>query len=164
MVYGEIIRQGQLFLLAAALGAGLLLCYDFLRIFRRLIRHKTWGIAAEDLLFWLCCALVMFGFMYRMNEGVIRGIFGTGNCGGNGSLQHIPEPASDPLRDSGVRGKLPACWGDCSGWPEGRCAVPGAWRGRRFAEPAGSAKKGRENGKKQLKKIGKAVRIGLSKL
>ena len=82
MVYGEIIRQGQLFLLAAALGAGLLLCYDFLRIFRRLIRHKTWGIAAEDLLFWLCCALVMFGFMYRMNEGVIRGFLVLGTAVG----------------------------------------------------------------------------------
>ena len=68
--------------MAAALGAGLLLCYDFLRIFRRLIRHKTWGIAAEDLLFWLCCALVMFGFMYRMNEGVIRGFLVLGTAVG----------------------------------------------------------------------------------
>ena len=150
--------------MAAALGAGLLLCYDFLRIFRRLIRHKTWGIAAEDLLFWLCCALVMFGFMYRMNEGVIRGFLVLGTAVGMVLYSIFLSPHLIRCGTAVCAGKLPARWGDCSGWPEGRCAVPGAWRGRRFAEPAGSAKKGRGNGKKQLKKIGKAVRIGLSKL
>ena len=149
--------------MAAALGAGLLLCYDFLRIFRRLIRHKTWGIAAEDLLFWLCCALVMFGFMYRMNEGVIRD-FWYWELRWEWFLQHIPEPASDPLRDSGVCGKIAGALGRLLRLAGRPLCRAGAWRGRRFAEPAGSAKKGRGNGKKQLKKIGKAVRIGLSKL
>ncbi len=73
MVYGEILLQGQLFVQAAAIGAGMMCFYDLLRIWRRLVRHRMVGMAAEDLLFWLTCGLALFGFMYRQNDGVIRG-------------------------------------------------------------------------------------------
>ncbi len=73
MFYGEILLQGQLFIQAVAIGAGMMFFYDLLRILRRLARHRMAWMAAEDLLFWLICAFVFFGFMYRQNEGVIRG-------------------------------------------------------------------------------------------
>ncbi|MCC8028416.1 MAG: spore cortex biosynthesis protein YabQ [Lachnospiraceae bacterium] len=73
MVYSEIAKQAQLFALAIPVGAVLLFAYDLLRVFRRVAKHKTVGIAVEDMLFWMICALGMFAFMYRLNDGVIRG-------------------------------------------------------------------------------------------
>ncbi|MCC8150552.1 MAG: spore cortex biosynthesis protein YabQ [Lachnospiraceae bacterium] len=73
MLYGEIIKQAQLFGQAVGIGAVLLLLYDMLRVWRRIVRHRVAGMAVEDLLFWLFCALWLFGFMYRQNDGVIRG-------------------------------------------------------------------------------------------
>ncbi len=82
MVQEEIVRQAVLFSQAAALGAGLLALYDVLRIIRRLIRHNAAAVAAEDLLFWVFCGIAMFGFMYRENDGVIRGFLVLGAAAG----------------------------------------------------------------------------------
>ncbi len=73
MLYGEIIKQAQLFAQAVVTGGELLLLYDLIRIWRRVVRHRIVGMAVEDLLFWLFCAFWIFGFMYRQNNGVIRG-------------------------------------------------------------------------------------------
>lgn len=163
MVYGEIIRQGQLFLLAAALGAGLLLCYDFLRIFRRLVRHKTWGIAAEDLLFWLCCALVMFGFMYRMNEGVIRGFLVLGTAVGMVLYSIFLSPHLIRC-GTAVCGKIAGVLGRLLRLAGRPLCRAGRMAGAQVCRAGRICKKRTGKWKKQLKKIGKAVRIGLSKL
>ena len=73
MVYQEILKQAQLFVLAVPVGAALLFVYDLVRIVRRVVRHGTAGIAVEDMIFWIVSAFLLFGFMYRQNEGVIRG-------------------------------------------------------------------------------------------
>ncbi len=54
-------------------GAFLLLAYDFLRIFRRILKHKRFFVAMEDLLFWIIASIYLFGIMYEQNDGVIRG-------------------------------------------------------------------------------------------
>ncbi len=78
MGYSEIIRQAQLFVHAVLTGAALLFVYDLLRMIRRIVRHRVIGIALQDMLFWMFCALWLFAFMYRQNDGIIRGflVFG----------------------------------------------------------------------------------------
>ena len=61
-----------LFLQAVVTGAALLLCYDFLRAFRRVIPHDTFWVAAEDILFWLFCSIAVFSSVYRTNQGSLR--------------------------------------------------------------------------------------------
>lgn len=64
--------ETALFLQSALLGAVLLLCYDMLRIFRRVWRHSSAAVAAEDLLFWVLTGLLVFAVIYRNNQGSIR--------------------------------------------------------------------------------------------
>lgn len=73
MVYPEIIKQAQLFVMAIPLGAAMLFVYDLLRIVRRVVRHGTAWIAVEDMVFWIVSAFLLFGFLYRQNEGIFRG-------------------------------------------------------------------------------------------
>lgn len=63
----------QLFLVSILWGAVLLLVYDCLRIFRRLIKHDDFFVALEDLIFWAVASLYIFSMMYRKNNGIIRG-------------------------------------------------------------------------------------------
>ncbi|MCD7922678.1 MAG: spore cortex biosynthesis protein YabQ [Clostridiales bacterium] len=73
MIYSEIARQLQLFVQAVIVGAVLIFVYDLLRVFRRVVKHRVIGIAVQDMLFWMLCALGLFAFMYRQNDGIIRG-------------------------------------------------------------------------------------------
>ncbi len=61
-----------LFVKAAGLGAVLILCYDLLIAFRRVLPHHPIAVAAEDLLFWLLAALMMFSGVYCTNQGILR--------------------------------------------------------------------------------------------
>ncbi|MDD3173102.1 MAG: spore cortex biosynthesis protein YabQ [Herbinix sp.] len=63
----------QFFLISVLWGAILLLVYDCLRIFRRLIKHDTFFVALEDLIFWVFASLFIFIMMYKENNGIIRG-------------------------------------------------------------------------------------------
>lgn len=163
MIYSEIIRQAQLFCLAVLTGVGLLFLYDLLRIFRRILKHGTIGIAVEDMFFWLFCAFWLFGFMYRQNDGIIRGFIILGACigmilynilfsrwivkGGTAALTWIFRViyrilyfVSAPLR---FLGRL--------------C-------GKRFRVTGRFCKKNMRCIKKRLKKAGKAVKMGIYKL
>lgn len=51
----------------------MVLLYEALRIFRRVIRHSAAAVAAEDLLYWLTCAVLIFRMTYLENSGTIRG-------------------------------------------------------------------------------------------
>ena len=63
----------QFFLLSILWGGLLLLAYDALRIFRRLIKHGAFFIAIEDLIFWLVASLFIFIMIFHKNNGIIRG-------------------------------------------------------------------------------------------
>ncbi len=63
----------QFFLVSVLWGAILLFVYDILRIIRRLIKHDTFFVALEDLIFWVCASLFIFAMMYQENDGIIRG-------------------------------------------------------------------------------------------
>ncbi len=54
-------------------GMLLLVIYDTLRVFRRVINHNSFFIAFEDILYWVTCGILIFHMMYRQNNGIIRG-------------------------------------------------------------------------------------------
>ena len=64
--------QLGLFLTAIVWGAGVALAYDGLRTLRRVMPTPAWLYAAEDLLFWIVEALMIFRLMFKYDDGAIR--------------------------------------------------------------------------------------------
>ena len=62
----------RFFLVSVLCGAFLLVAYDILRIFRRVMEHNAVWISIEDILYWMVGAVFIFRVMYKMNNGVIR--------------------------------------------------------------------------------------------
>lgn len=75
----SIVIELQFFFISILWGVILLVLYDVLRIFRRIIRHSGLVVAVEDLLFWVASSVLIFAMMFRENDGIIRGfaIMGT---------------------------------------------------------------------------------------
>lgn len=61
-----------LFLISVGLGAGLMLCYVFLRVLRRVFPHHGAAVAAEDLIYWCAAGFAAFAVVYRSNQGILR--------------------------------------------------------------------------------------------
>lgn len=61
------------FLVSILWGAIILLAYDALRILRRLIRHNSFFLALEDLIFWVIASVFIFSMIFKLNNGTIRG-------------------------------------------------------------------------------------------
>ncbi|MCI5620409.1 MAG: spore cortex biosynthesis protein YabQ [Lachnospiraceae bacterium] len=74
MEISENIRQ-ELGLLLASLAAGnlMVVCYDVLRILRRIVPHRMWVVALEDMLYWLLCGCAVFVLLHLRSDGVVRG-------------------------------------------------------------------------------------------
>jgi len=68
-----ILKELQFFGLAMLRGALILVLYDLLRIFRRIVPHGILAIALEDILYWISTALLIFQLLYRENDGAVRG-------------------------------------------------------------------------------------------
>lgn len=68
-----ILFELQFFYKAFLLGALMMMSYDGVRIFRRLIPHGTIAVALEDILYWLVCGVYIFRMLYLENSGAIRG-------------------------------------------------------------------------------------------
>ena len=64
--------EGSLLLASVLFGAGLMMLYDMLRIFRHLLKHKTAFLAVEDVIYWLICAIGIFALLYEENGGLLR--------------------------------------------------------------------------------------------
>lgn len=69
----NIFHELDFFAVSFALGIVLVLVYDCLRIFRRLVRHGVVWISLEDLCYWIFTAFVIFAMLYQKNDGLIRG-------------------------------------------------------------------------------------------
>lgn len=70
----EIINlEVQFFLTSILYGILLLVVYDCIRIFRRIVPHKAFFVALQDILFWLVASIVIFIMIYERNNGTIRG-------------------------------------------------------------------------------------------
>ena len=74
MVVSESISQEAWFLwISILVGAGLFFLYDILRIFRRIVPHGNLWIGMEDFLYWLICTGAVFIMLYQENDGMMRG-------------------------------------------------------------------------------------------
>lgn len=71
-ISGTIAGEGSLLLVSLLFGFILMLAYDIVRIFRRIIRHGTIFMAVEDILYWLFCAIGIFAMLYQENDGLLR--------------------------------------------------------------------------------------------
>ena len=54
------------------LGAILTFIYDGFLIIRKVIRHSTFFVSLEDMIFWIACALLVFYTLYKENNGILR--------------------------------------------------------------------------------------------
>ncbi|PKM95258.1 MAG: hypothetical protein CVU84_06140 [Firmicutes bacterium HGW-Firmicutes-1] len=68
-----VIDQLYIFTWAVIFGGLLGLFYDFIRIFRRLLPHEKLAIGIEDLLFWFVAGIIIFGYVFNTNDGIMRG-------------------------------------------------------------------------------------------
>lgn len=63
----------NIFLLHAfLLGIFITFIYDILRIFRRVIPHKSFFVSLEDMVFWIYCGGEVFLMMYHESDGTLR--------------------------------------------------------------------------------------------
>lgn len=69
----NIFHELDFFAVSFLLGILLVLAYDCLRIFRRIVRHGTIWISLEDLCYWVVTAFMIFAMLYQKNDGLIRG-------------------------------------------------------------------------------------------
>lgn len=67
--------EALIFLYAGLSGMAVLFSYYILIFFRRIVRHCSAVIAAEDILFWICASIYVFGQMYDTTYGSIRWFF-----------------------------------------------------------------------------------------
>ncbi|MCD8196248.1 MAG: spore cortex biosynthesis protein YabQ [Lachnospiraceae bacterium] len=70
---GAILEELRFFALAVLRGVLILIVYDVIRIFRRVVSHGVWAVAVEDLFYWMATALLVFELLYRENDGAVRG-------------------------------------------------------------------------------------------
>ena len=155
-VSAAILKETDILLKALLLGAALIFVYDILRIGRGLIPHGNLWTGVEDFLFWLGSAAAIFVLMYRENDGYVRGFAVGGVVAGMllYSLTLSPFVVKGSvflLRKTGYLLTRPLVW-------LGRLA-------RRPVRALG--RRGRKAAvffKKRLKKMWKAVKMGLCKL
>lgn len=68
-----ILKELQFFGLAVLRGGVILILYDLIRIFRRVVPHGVLAVALEDVLYWAGTALLIFQLLYQENDGAVRG-------------------------------------------------------------------------------------------
>lgn len=83
-IYYELRLAGS----SVATGAGLMMVYDLLRIFRMICPHGSIAVSAEDLCYWIYCAVMTFGLLYEQNNGALRGYVIAGTLLGMAVYQH----------------------------------------------------------------------------
>lgn len=67
-----IAQEGNLLLISLLCGMLFMLGYDMLRILRRIIPHGAIGMAIEDAAYWIACAVGIFAMLYQENDGLLR--------------------------------------------------------------------------------------------
>lgn len=72
MMNEDIIAELYFLLHSFCLGALIMILYDALRIFRKLVSHSVFALALEDFVYWIMCGVCIFVMLYRENNGSIR--------------------------------------------------------------------------------------------
>lgn len=66
------VSESEFLLHSLLLGIFITFVYDLLRIFRRIVRHGSFLLSLEDLVFWIYCGTEVFLLMYRESNGTMR--------------------------------------------------------------------------------------------
>lgn len=143
-----IIKEGGLVLVSFLFGIGLMLLYDIFRIFRHIVKHGTFLLAIEDIFYWMAGAVGIFAMLYRENDGLLRWFVIGGIA--LGMLFENSRISPFVIR---LSVKILRTWLRAAGKFFGLFTKPV----KKNAKKAGSFFK------KELKKAGKAIKIGLSR-
>ncbi len=65
-------NEALVFGISILCGMGLVFAYDLFRIFRRLFVHGNIWIGIEDVCYWIFCTGAVFLLLYRENNGMMR--------------------------------------------------------------------------------------------
>ena len=136
--------EGSLLLASFLFGIVLMLLYDIFRIFRHIVKNGAVLMAVEDAFYWILCAIGIFAMLYQENDGLLRWFV----LGGVAIGMLLENALISPwvIR---IFVKVIETWLGVFQRAFGIFAKPG--------------KKACSFGKKELKKIRKAIKIGLSK-
>ena len=75
--------EAVIFVYAVLSGVVMFSCYQMLRLFRKLIRHRGCVVGAEDLIYWIGISMYIFRQMYYTTYGSIRWYFVLGAAAEN---------------------------------------------------------------------------------
>lgn len=67
-----IVEELHFLLYSFWVGVVITAAYDVLRIVRNIIRHNRLAVSLQDILYWVACALLIFGMLVRENNGTLR--------------------------------------------------------------------------------------------
>lgn len=67
-----VISENLFLLYSLVMGIFITFVYDIFRIFRRVCMHNQFFISAEDILFWIFCAISVFYLMHTQSNGTLR--------------------------------------------------------------------------------------------
>ncbi|MDO4557078.1 MAG: spore cortex biosynthesis protein YabQ [Lachnospiraceae bacterium] len=76
------IHELLFFFCSLASGALLSFVYDWIRFFRKMIRHSSVAVAVTDFCYWIGGALFLFVVFYQKNDGILRWYAFVGVVGG----------------------------------------------------------------------------------
>ena len=68
----DIVQEVTFFLHSVLMGLVITFAYDWIRIFRKLLKHGKVLTSIEDLLYWFACGISVFYMLYKENSGVLR--------------------------------------------------------------------------------------------
>ena len=68
----DIVQDVTFFLHSVLMGLVITFAYDWILIFRRLLKHGRILMSVEDLIYWFVCGISVFYMLYRENSGVLR--------------------------------------------------------------------------------------------
>ena len=69
----RIVEELHFFAVSFLWGVQMTMVYEVPRFLRYLIRHGTFAVAVEDLIYWIAYGFLLFRMMYLENDGMIRG-------------------------------------------------------------------------------------------
>lgn len=68
----DIVKESIFLLYSIRLGIIITFVYDWLRVARRVVRHRDFAVSIEDFLFWSWCFVMTFLMLYQENNGILR--------------------------------------------------------------------------------------------
>lgn len=142
-------NEATFFLMSVLCGMGLVLVYDLFRIFRRLVPHGNIWIGIEDVCYWFFCTVAVFLLLYQRNDGMMRAFCFIGIAIGGVSYAFLLSRFVVKICVK-ILGTVMKFFGKIFG----AIGKPFVKNGRKILLFLG----------KQLKKLYKAIKIGLCKL